>query len=203
MTIAYSGKASDPKSYYVCLSQRSNSYVYSGKERCDARRVPSDLLDAAVYDHLSQLNANPRLIKQYVTTRPAAFQNQNIQTALERLKDREQQLVKQRDTVLRWYRQQMVSEDEAERQLGEIRVRLAELEQNKRKLRSEIEAAAPGLTPSEIVAAIQQHLHKDDVTAADKRAAIRAVLEKVMVARQDDTKARGSRPEIDVDLKFR
>jgi site-specific DNA recombinase len=202
MTIAYAGKTTDPKSYYVCMSQRSNTYVYSERERCDARRVPTDLLDKAVYEHLQQLSDNPRLIKQYLTTRPHPANTQNLLLALERLKDNEARLAKQRDMVLRWYRQQMIGDDEAEKQLEEIRARLHEIDQNKQKLRQEIDSFAPALSPGEIVTLVQQHFAAGEPVYEVKRDAVRQVLEKVVVERKDATKARGSRPEIGIDLKF-
>ncbi len=203
MTIAYAGKSSDPKSYYVCVSQRSNTYIYSGQPRCDARRIPTETLDKAVFGHLCELSANPKQIRQYLLSRPsAAAGNQNLTTALERLADNENRLVKQREMVLRWYRQQMLGEDDAERQLTDIRVRLHDIEQSKKKIQEEMAAASPFLSPSELVAALKSRFAADDLTYEEKRAAIRAVLEKAVVERHDDTKARGSRPEIGIDLKF-
>jgi site-specific DNA recombinase len=202
MTIAYAGKASEPKSYYVCVSQRSNTYIYSGQERCDARRVPTETLDKAVFDHLLQLSANPKQIKQYLVSRPSQAGAQNLQTALERLADNEARLVKQREMLLRWYRQQMVSDEDAERQLADIRQRLHDIDQNKKKIQEEMAAVSPYLSPSELVAAIQKYFAAGDLPFEEKRAAVRAVLEKAVVVRQDATKARGSRPEISIDLKF-
>jgi len=205
MTIAYAGKATNPISYYVCMSQRSNAYLYSSgrEQRCDARRVPAEALDKAVYEHLCQLSHNPKQIKQYLTLRPNPAGSHNLHTAMERLTENEARLMKQREMVLRWYRQQLVGEAEAERQLGDIRTRLREIEQNKQKLQAEIAAASPFFTPSEIVAAVQRHFAADKSPYEEKRAAVLAVLEKVLVERRDATKARGSQPEIDIDLKFR
>lgn len=201
MTIAYAGNTAEPRSYYVCVSQRSNTYIYSGLERCDARRVPTEVLDGAVYDHLRQLSANPKQIRQYLAGRAGQAGSQNAHTALERLADLEGRLVKQREMVLRWYRQQMIGEEEAERQLGDIRTRLHDIEQNKKKLQAELAAASPFLSPSELVTAVQQHF-AGELPYEEKREAVRAVLEKVVVERRDATRARGSRPDIAIDLKF-
>ncbi len=203
MTIAYAGKSSDPKSYYVCVSQRSNTYIYSGQERCTARRIPTETLDKAVFEHLCELSANPKQLRQYLVSRPSTAGHQNLATALERLADNEARLVKQREMVLRWYRQQMLSDADAERQLADIRVRLRDIEQNRKKIMDEMAAASPFLSPSELVAALKSHFAAaGDLPYEEKRAAIRAVLEKAIVERHDATKARGSRPEISIDLKF-
>jgi Site-specific recombinases, DNA invertase Pin homologs len=202
MTIAYAGKSSAPKSYYVCISQRSNTYIYSGQERCDARRIPTTALDQAVYDHLCALSANPKQIRQYLVSRPNQAAGHNLATAFERLRDNEARLGKQREMVLRWYRQQMLGDEEAERQLADIRGRLHEIEQNKQKIQDEMAAASPFLSVSELVATLQSHFTAGDLPYEEKRAAIRAVLEKVIVERRDTTKARGSHPEIHIDLKF-
>lgn len=202
MTIAYAGKASDPKSYYVCVSQRSNTYIYSGQERCDARRIPTETLDKAVFDHLCELSANPKQIRQYVLSRPSSAGSQNLTTALERLADNEARLVKQREMVLRWYRQQMLSDGDAERQLADIRTRLHDIAQNRAKIQEEMAAVSPFLSPSELVAALKERFASGDLPYEEKRSAVRSVLEKAVVERRDATKARGSRPEISIDLKF-
>jgi len=202
MTIAYAGKSTDPRSYYVCMSQRSNTYIYSDRGRCDARRIPTELLDKNVYDHLYQLSQNPRSIKQYLTNRPNPTNTQNLQTALARHKDHASRLTTQRDTVLRWYRQQMIDADEGERQLEDIRSRLKDIEQNKQKLREELQAVSPTLSPAEIVAAVQNHFNGEEPLYEERRTAVRQVLEKVVVERTDETKARGSKPEISIELKF-
>lgn len=202
MTIAYAGKSTNPKCYYVCMSQRSNSYLYSDRERCDARRVPATLLDTAVYEHLMRLSQNPRSIKQYLTARANPANIQNLHTSLERLKDHEARLSKQRETILRWYRQQMISDEDGEKQLEEVRARLADIENNKQKLRAELAAISPSLSPSEIIATIQKHFALSDPPYEEKRQAIRQTIEKIIVERTDDTKARLSKPEINVDLKF-
>lgn len=202
MTIAYAGKTTEPKSYYVCMSQRSNTYIYSDLERCNARRIPTELLDKEVYEHLYQLSQNPRSIKQYLTNRPNPTNTYNLQTALARLKDQAARLTKQRETVIRWYRQQMIDAEESERQLEDIRNRLKDIEQNRQKLREELQAVAPALSPAEIMTAIQQHFSGGEPLFEEKRSAVRQVLEKVMVERKDNTRARGSKPEISVQLKF-
>jgi site-specific DNA recombinase len=202
MTIAYAGKSTEPRSYYVCMSQRSNTYIYSDRERCTARRIPTELLDKKIYDHLYQLSQNPRSIKQYLTNRPNPTNTQNLHTALERLKDHSARLTKQRETVLRWYRQQMIDAEEGERQLEDIRTRMLDIEQNKRKLREELQAVSPTLSPAEILATIQKHFDREEPLYEERRQAVRQVLEKVVVERLDDTKARGSKPEISIELKF-
>jgi len=202
MTIAYAGQSTDPKSYYVCMSQRSNSYIYSERERCDARRVPTELLDKAVYDHLFQLSQNPRSIKQYMTNRPHPATTQNLHTALERQKENEMRLVKQQETVLRWYRQQMIGDEQGEQQLEEIRTRLREVEHNKQKLRAELLAISPTLSPTEIIAAVQEHFRAEDPLYEERRSAVRQVVEKVVVERTDNTRARSSKPVLNLELKF-
>ncbi|MBP2655303.1 MAG: Resolvase protein [Firmicutes bacterium] len=202
MTITYAGKATDPKSYYVCMSQRSNSYIYTEKERCRARRIPCELLDQTVYEHLYQLSKNPRLIKQYLSNRPHPANTKNFITAIERLQDNEVRLVKQREMVLRWYRQQMIAEDEAERQLKEISDRINDVGRNLAKIREEMEIFSPNLSQKEIITAVTKHFALGDHSYEAKRAAVHQVLKKVIAERTDTTKAKASRPEIEVELKF-
>jgi site-specific DNA recombinase len=160
------------------------------------------LLDQTVYEHLYKLSQNPRLIKQYLSTRPQHANTKNIMTAMERLQDNEVRLVKQREMVLRWYRQQMIVADEAERQLKEISDRINDVGRNMAKLREEMEILAPNFSQTEIIAAVASHFALGDYSYEAKKAAVHQVLKKVIAERTDTTKAKASRPEIEVELKF-
>ncbi|MBP2642245.1 MAG: Resolvase protein [Firmicutes bacterium] len=202
MTITYAGYSSHPKSYYVCMSQRSNAKVYSDKERCDARRIPTEILDQKVYEHLYQLSVQPRLIKQYLVTRPNPAKSDNLTIALERLNDNHERLIKQREMVVRWYRQQMIDEIETEHQLKEINDRLNDIESNQRRISEQIARVVPCLSQAEIIKLVTEYFALNNPTFEEKRAAVLAVVKQVFAERIDTTKAKASRPEIDISLKF-
>ncbi|MBP2649487.1 MAG: Resolvase protein [Firmicutes bacterium] len=202
MTITYSGNKDQPKSYYVCISQRSNSTLYSEQERCPARRIPTELLDQTVYEHLYQLSTHPRLIKQYLLTRQNPVNTKNLYTSLERLTENKERLEKQQTMVLRWYRQQMIVEAEAERQLKEISDRIIDLEKNMAKVNEEITRISPPLSQTEILTVITKHFGQNDHSYEAKRSALQAVIKKVIAERKDTSWAKASRPEIEIELKF-
>lgn len=199
MVISYSG-CQEPISYYVCASQKGSSYAYSGQEPCMARRVPIKILDEYVFNYLWELYYSPDKIAEYIEAITESKDVQKHRIALEQMINAEQELMKQRDTVLRWFRQNMLSEAESENQLTDIGRRLADIAQIKKTYESELAATSHIHSASEFDATIKLTLNKDDFAIAEKKTAVRAVLDRVIVERVDNTRGRGSRPEINVKL---
>ena len=202
MIISHSG-CKDPISYYTCLSQKSSSYIYSGQEPCTARQVPTKLLDEYVFDYLMELCHNPDKIAEYIQAMPPKKDIQKHKTALDQIKKAENELMQQKDTVLRWFRQKILTESEVESQLKDIRGQLGDIAQMKKTYEAELAAIAPTHSAAEIVATIRLNLHKGSFTIQEKSAALREILNRVIVERVDNTRGRGSRPEINVQLKLK
>lgn len=201
MVIAHSGSGGY-KAYYACLSQRSASYMYSGQERCKARRIPTTQLDDYVYTHLRSMSKDDSLIKTYLQSIPEKKDIKQLKNKISRLNESEKKLNKQRDTVLRWFRQQMISEQEADGQLKEIRIQMINIESTKKQYQDELDSASSGLNTEQIALRIKSSFAHELSCDEDKKNAIRSVLDKVIVERTDNTFARGSKPELDVQLKF-
>lgn len=202
MVISRSG-CKEHTSYYACLSQRSSSHVYSGQELCTARQVPTKILDEYVFNYLLELYYSPAKISEHLRDLPERKDVTKQKTALEQMINSEQELMKQRDTVLRWFRQKMLSETEVENQLKDISRQLADITQMKKIYESELSAIPPARSAGEIAAAIKLNLTKADFTMVEKQAALRAVLDRVIVERVDNTRGRGSRPKINVELRLK
>jgi site-specific DNA recombinase len=202
MVISHSG-CQDHISYYACLSQKSSSYVYSGQEPCAARQVPTKVLDEYVFKYLMELCHNPDKIAEYIQAAPSKKDIQKHKTALDQIIKAEKELLQQKDTVLRWFRQKMLTESDVESQLKDIRGQLADIVQIKKTYEAELSAISPARSVVEIAATIKLNLHKDSFTIHEKRAALRAILDRVIVERVDNTRGRGSRPEINVQLKLK
>ncbi len=203
MVISHSG-CKQLTSYYACLSQRSSSYVYSGQVPCKARQVPTKLLDEYVFDYLLELCSNPDKVTEYIESIPTNTDMNKQRTALAQMIKAEKELTDQKDTVLRWFRQRMLTENEVEVQLKEIRSQLVDIASMKKVYETEIAAmSASTRSHAEIAATIKNHLHKDNFTATEKRIALQAILDRVIVERVDDTRGRGSRPALHVQLKLK
>lgn len=203
MVISHSG-CNKPISYYTCLSRKSSSSVYSGQKPCSARQVPTKLLDTYVFNYLLELFHNPDKVTEYIQSFPERKSIQKQKTALAQMKKSERELLKQRDTVLRWFRQKMLNETEAESQLKEIREQLTDITQMKKTYETKLAANFPVRAAENITAAINLNMNNPESFPIDeKRTALRAVLDNVIVARVDHTRGRGSRPEIHVQLKLK
>jgi site-specific DNA recombinase len=203
MTVKHSGKSMNPISYYVCLAQSSTSYLSLNGERCTARRVPTALLDELIWDKLCELAEAPQLIAQYTQNISTPFTSTDLRTTLSRLNDNEKKISTQRDTIVRWYRQQIIGDTEAEKQLDEINNQLMTISITKKKLNDELNALSTRANAANIATNIKKHFSNTQYYEEDERKnAIRAVLSKVVVERIDTTYAKASNPEFVVDLKF-
>ena len=202
MVISHSG-CKQHISYYACLSKKSSSYLYSGQKPCTARQVPTELLDEHVFSYLLELFNNSGLINQYITNLPADKDIKKPQTVIEQISKTEKELHEQKDTLMRWFRQKMLNESEVESQLKEITKQSAEIAKLKKSYEAEMAVISPTRTAAEMAATIQTNFTKDNFTTEEKRCAIRNILDSVIVERIDTTRGRGSRPEINVQLKLK
>lgn len=199
MSITHSGTVA--KSYYVCLSQKSAAYSYSGQKPCGARRIPTEVLDKYVVAYLSEISERPSLIDYHVS----AQSSQNIDainTKINQIVATEHSLTKQRDTVIRWFRQLMISEQEADTQLNEIKIQLQNIAQTKSRYNEELAAISPNLTAEQIYESLEMNFYQQNFNIEEKRVAIKSIIDKVIAERIDNTYAKGSKPELRVHIKF-
>lgn len=199
MTICHSGTGAI--SYYVCLSQKSAAFSSSGQERCGARRIPTEHLDNYVFHYLKQAFINPTLIKSLYKPPQDKVRN-TIETKLNEIANTEKQLGKQRERIMQWFRQKLISEDEAQTQLINIRNQLSDISGIKTSYLKELHSTATRLNAEQIAQSIQANFSKDLYESEDKKSAIRSVVDKIIVSRIDDTLGRGSKPYLNVRIKF-
>lgn len=202
MVISHSG-CKELISYYACLSQRSSSYVYSEQKSCTARQIPTKLLDEYVFDYLMKLCHTPNKIAEFIQDVPERKDIQNYKTTLNQMIKTEEELLQQKDTVLRWFRKKMLTENEVESQLKYLLGQLADIAQIKKTYEDELVTIAHIRPDDEIASTIKLTLDKNSFTMEEKKAALRAILDMVIVERIDNTRGRGSRPEINVKLKLK
>lgn len=201
MVISHSG-CKKLISYYACLSQRSSSYIYAGQKPCTARQIPTKLLDDYVFTYLLKLFRDLAQIDEYIQ---ATLQKQDIpkhKTAFDQIVKTEKELLEQKGTLLRWFRRKMLTKNEAENQIEDIQKQLADISQIKKTYQAAL-AAIPTCSVAEITSIINYHLHQANFTLEEKKTALRSVLDSVIVERIDHTRGRGSRPEINVQLKLK
>jgi site-specific DNA recombinase len=201
MVISYSG-SENRISYYACLSKRSTAYRYSGRTPCANRQIPTQTLDESIFNYLLKLYCNPDNVLEHIPSSPKNNLHK-FQTALAEMHNAEQELLRQRDAVLRWFRQKILSEPEGERQLQDINRQLSNIAQLKKNYETELAVIAPIQAITEMENTIKLYLQQGNFTITEKRNAVRALLDKVIVERVDHTRGRGSCPEINVWLKLK
>ena len=203
MSIKHSGNLDKTVSYYVCLTQISTSYIYLEGEKCTARRIPAAIVDELVWEKLCELIEKPELITRYTEDIPSSVAIAKIENALGKLIETEKKITMHKETIMRWFRQQLIDSKDAEKQLYEINKQLLDLEMAKQSLHRELKAFTPRTNQEELAAAIKKHC-KDlpYYKANERRAAVHSVLEKVAIQRIDTTYAKKSKPEFTAELKF-
>lgn len=199
MVISYSG-GKDPISYYACISQKSASYVYSGQKPCIARSVPTDVLDTYVFSYLLERYYNPDKIGEHIQALAGHKDLQKHKMALEQITNAEKELTRQRTTVLRWFRQKLLSAVEVENQLQDIERQFNNILHLKQLYEAELVTISHTHSPDELAEIIK---FKTEFTMIEKKAALNAIIDSVMVERVDNTRGRGSRPEVNIILKLK
>ncbi|MBP2635913.1 MAG: Resolvase protein [Firmicutes bacterium] len=202
MIISHSG-CKNFISYYTCLSHKSSAYLYSGQKPCNARQIPTKILDDYVFNYLFELCYNPVQIEDYFRTAPPKEYMLKQKIALDQMVRTEKELLHQKQILLRWFQQQILTEDETEIELKSIHTQLAEIAHLRTAYTAELTIATLPPSISEITAIIRQNFDKETFSTDDKKNALRAVVAQVVVERIDDTRGRGSRPEINVQLKLK
>lgn len=202
MVISHSG-CKKQISYYVCSSQKSSSYFYSKRKLCPARQVPTKLLDEYVFNYLLKFCYNPLKLTEYIQHMSPKVQVEKNRMTLKHICNTEKELLHQKDTVLRWFRQKILNEIEIESQLKDIQRQLMDIAQMKRDYQTEIGSDISTQSIDKIVQTIKNHLYDNIFTIEEKKAAIQAILHEAIVERVDTTRGRGSIPKINVQLKLK
>ena len=123
--------------YYRCLG--SDNYRYEHGRVCDNKPVRTDYLDKLVWDHISDLLANPALIRaeidrrldQLRTADPTTAQQQRLAQALTTASAAITRMIKA-------YQEELIS-------LDELRERMPELRSRETSLRTQLDALAAQL----------------------------------------------------------
>ena len=127
--------------YYRCLG--TDNYRYEHGRVCDNKPVRTDYLDKVVWDHISGLLADPRLVRaeidrrldQLRTADPTTAQQQRLQQALNKATASINRLIKA-------YSEELIS-------LDELRERTPELRSRESSLRGQLDALATQLIDRE------------------------------------------------------
>lgn len=178
------------KPYYQCATQRYSDLRNAGL-KCASKSLPAEALDAALWFKLAEALKNPEKAKKFIPKqKPVA----NNKVEIERLNQMESELIKHRETIAKWYRQQKLSEKDADEELNQIRAQIIDIEERKNVLKPVEAPGATKLSFAEVAAQLRPLIEQGDLTPDEKKSIIRAVLTKVTIVRTD--KPSGKKPPV-------
>lgn len=181
------------KTYYQCSAHRYADLRNTGV-KCPSKSLPSDAIDKDVWGKLVDAFKSPEKIKKYA---PKKLAQPDYSEEIIRLNNLETELIKRRETIVKWFGQQMISEKESDEELAKIRSQLVDIQERKNILRPE-EKATPEISFEEMAKAILPLIQQGDLTPDEMRNIIQSVLAKVTATRLDQQKGSVSHPKFKI-----
>ncbi len=145
-------KKTDPVMYYYysCITKESGNYMF--EDRCQCRRIPVKEFDEMIWsifvNSAKGSDSLDRYIKKDIT--------KDYSTEIERLAKLETDLFNQRKEMTSWWREKIIDDATAKKELQNITKELTSTTSALTALRSaheKVTAAAPSILPTEILAA--------------------------------------------------
>lgn len=188
LKIAKCGRKGDKK-YYRCSSTDRNR-EFNEQIDCTNRGIQTDRLDEYVWDMLVNLVNQPDKIRALLENNSSP---REYKKRFENLKKAEESLVAERNTLMRWVREKLVSLSDAERQLKEIKKQQDSLADQLAQLNNY------RLQSKNVDDKVQ--LFIDTIGGAnDRREACIKLIDKIYYERHDEQRGRLSNPDITVRL---
>ncbi len=168
--------------YYRCIG--SDGWRHEGGKRCDARPVRADVLEPAVWDHITRLLADPELIRTELDQRLTQLRATNPATAQRTRLERD--LARTTTAIARLleaYQEQLLN-------LDELRARMPELRKRETTLRGQLDALDAQLVDHETYLKLAENLDSflgrlresvDDADDGDRQRVLRAVVREILV----------------------
>ena len=168
--------------YYRCIG--SDSWRHENGKLCDARPVRADVLEPAVWEHVTRLLADPELIRAELDQRLTQLRATNPATAQRTRLERD--LARATTAIARLleaYQEQLL-------ELDELRTRMPELRKRETTLRSQLDALDAQLVDHETYLKLAENLDSflarlrdsvDDADPDDRQRVLRTVVREVLV----------------------
>lgn len=187
MMIITSGRNAD-KRYYKCSSIKHNREFATNIE-CDNGGVQVLFLDDYIWETLVNLTEHPDKIRALMTNE----NNDSYVKTYDNLAKQYTSFIAERDSVMKWFRQKLIPESEAEKQLNDIKKQLDFIDKQMKELRIY-------KTKADNIEDKVQKFIDTIVNADNKRDACMQSLDKVYYERLDQQKGRISNPDISLKL---
>ncbi|WP_371378772.1 recombinase family protein [Sporomusa aerivorans] len=199
MRIEYSGRKPYP-GYFVCHGVSNPNYRYGSGVRCDARRIPTHYIEDQILKVLSLINQYPEKLEEIRSSYKATNDNSDKLKAIDRLSEREADIIQQRATVMKWFNKKVITEQEADAQLEELKQQIDQILVYKRQLAASIRTQEESrLTSEQIQMMLNEYLNG---TFDQKRKMALYIIKAITAVRTDNTRSKASSPEVNIEIEF-
>lgn len=106
--------------YYSCISKESNAYAISGN-RCKCRRIPAVDLEIAIWNALIEIVNNSKHLASYLHSKNLP----DYSAEIDGINKRRRELKKKQTDITRWYCENMIDSETAEKELQSVNKELA------------------------------------------------------------------------------
>lgn len=180
------------KPYYQCAAQRYANLRNAGVT-CPSRTLPADAFDQDIWNTLIAVIYDQEKISTYF---PQKQQFTAVCTEeLVRISEIESNVIKRRQTIIKWSGLQMISESEADEELKQIKMQLLDIEERKKDL--QLPPAPVSQISFEVVSnQLRPIIERGDLTPENKKLIIQSVLGKITALRTDKRPISKSLPPI-------
>jgi site-specific DNA recombinase len=134
--------------YYSCISKESNSYVTNGTP-CVCRRIPVDDIETTIWEYLIKIARNKGRLEDYLHTKNTSSYTEQITHQ----RTIQLELKKKQANTLRWYHENRIDSETAEKELHTIDIELAEIYSSLSELTIAQEKVTQLVTPTELLQA--------------------------------------------------
>jgi site-specific DNA recombinase len=173
--------------YYQCSTHRY-AYLRNSGEKCNSRSLPAEIFDTEAWEKVAELISGEIDIEQFFPKKDKKLIRDN-QKELARLDELESDLIKRRETIVKWFTAKKLEADEADQQLDQIQAQLADISNRKEFLnQSQQETTQSPKAINDILAKIRTMIHKAELTPERKKLIVNSLFKKVIAARIDNNK---------------
>jgi site-specific DNA recombinase len=169
------------KPYYQCAAQRYANLRNAGVT-CTSRALPADAFDQDVWGRLIEVIYDQNKITNYLPKQQHA--KIDCASELTRILNIESNLIKRRQTIIKWSGQQMISEKEADEELKQIRMQLSDIEEKKKAIQVPLEPISQ-VSFEEMVNRLLPAIERGDLTSENKKLIIQSIIAKITAIRTD------------------
>ncbi len=192
--------------YYMCKTGKAASgkaSLLGATEKCPARFIPAEELDNSVWEYVSNLLRNPELLKQeLMSNKESKEDTTSLQSNLKRLNDQENELLKERERITLLFRKSLIEIGEAEKQLGEIKQSLTQIQSSRKALERELSVDLSNNEQALVTTIEEFSTHADIDDPVQRRNIILRVVKSIKAQRIDKGYAVNKEPEIEAEIEF-